>query len=364
MDIIFIGQYVSFDDSFANKNHSQASNLFQNKFLRFTRPSLAISVIPIFVNEETTFDYPDYPTQFIYHRITKNQNNFQKVLRILKDSIKAIKLALYAKSKDVWFYNLNLSTFLIALYLMLLSRKRLFIIIADYETVAKDSIIHIIIDKLIQGFNGAIVLNSNIIHKNKIVLPGILDINNIHLSKNGVLKKRFLLSGSLGKTAGFDVVLEYFSKRQDLILTITGRPYEYNENEFNELLKRYVEPNSNIVYLGLLSYEHYYQILDSVDIALSFRDPLDSQHDYNFPSKILEYLSFSKIVISTKRYPDIDSNLYFFTEIDELAIDQCISSIFSLSENDILEKRKFIYNYLNNNFTQDALLKAIQKISK
>lgn len=363
MDIIFIGQFVSFDEALTNKNYSQASNLFQNKVLRFTNPTLAISIIPIFIFEEKEFSYPDSPTKFIYNRASNHPKFIRNISRLIKDTNEAVKLVLPSKSNDVWFYNLNKSTFLIALFIKLFSRKRLFIIIADYE-YETNNIVKIFINKLIQNFNGSIVLNSNIKHKNRIVLPGILDSNSIQFKNNGVLNNNFILSGSLGKTTGFEMALEYFSKNPKFNLYITGKPFGYKEKEFNDLLKKYVVPNKNIKYFGLLSYDNYYKVLDSVDIALSLRDPYDVQHDYNFPSKILEYLSFSKIVISTKKYADIDSNLYFYTENSELAMDRLLNTIYELSEKEVIEKRNYIYNNLITKFTKDALENAIQSVSK
>ena len=363
MNIIFIGQFVSFNEALSNKNYSQASNLFQNKFIKYTNPRLAISIIPIFVNEERGFNYPDFSTCFIYNRCLGQPHIFKKMKRILKDTIESLKIILSSKLNDIWFYNLNKSTFLIALYLKLFTNKRLFIIIADYE-YSKTNIIKLITNTLIQNFDGAIVLNSNIKHKNRVVLPGIIEKNDIIINKCGVLTKTVLLSGSLGKTTGFEFALNYFSKKKQFNLIISGKPYEYKENEFEDLLNKYVVPNKNINYLGLLPLDQYYKLFDSVDIALSFRDPYDTQHDFNFPSKILEYLMFGKMVISTKLYPDIDSNLYFYTEINESALDRTLTKIYKLSEEEIIEKREFIYNYIMANFTEDSLINAIKKVSK
>jgi glycosyltransferase involved in cell wall biosynthesis len=217
---------------------------------------------------------------------------------------------------------------------------------------------------LINSVNGCIVWNSKIEHRNRVVLPDVLDSNAIRKNEFSELRRSVIFSGSLGQTTGFEVVLEYFSKHAEYHLVITGRPYNYSTEKFQELIDKFVTPYENILYLGLLPMDEYYRILDSVDIALSFRDPIDTQHDGNFPSKILEYLSFGKIVISTKQYFDIDSNIYFFTKPDELYIDKIFEEIFNLSEEEIGAKRKYIYNYLLANHTENALISAIMKVSK
>jgi hypothetical protein len=81
-------------------------------------------------------------------------------------------------------------------------------------------------------------------------------------------------------------------------LFITGRPYEYKDSAFDELIEYYTSRFDNIKHLGLLDYEEYLVILDKCDIALSLRNPLDKEHQFNFPSKILEYLSKSKWIFN------------------------------------------------------------------
>ena len=87
MEILFIGQYVSIEESLTSPCYSQASNLYQKKFLKFTKPKLAISIIPIFVNKKKKFEYPDYPVNFINNPIIGKSNKALKILRILKYKI-------------------------------------------------------------------------------------------------------------------------------------------------------------------------------------------------------------------------------------------------------------------------------------
>jgi glycosyltransferase involved in cell wall biosynthesis len=157
--------------------------------------------------------------------------------------------------------------------------------------------------------------------------------------------------------------LNFFSTHTDYELYISGKPYCYSQNEFDGLLEKYVNKSTNIRYLGLLPLNEYYEVLNSVDIALSFRDSNDLQHDYNFPSKILEYLSFGKIVISTKKYPDIDDKLYFHTQANSESLKVTLDSIFLMSKKDLIERNTFVYNYLIESFTEKALINSIIKVS-
>ncbi len=360
MNLIFIGQFVSKIESLNDINYSQAANLYQIKFLKLVNPKIAISIIPIFVNKNDNFSFKDHAVTFINNPFLKN-NLINKLVRLCKDTIQTLKIITSSSINDVWFYNITVSTVFIVYYLQLFTNKKVFVLVADYDF--GKNIIGFFVRKAIKNCDGAITWNSSIKHTNSRVVPDILDSEVIKLNLSKSIKPVFLFSGSLGKTTGFELALTFFSTYKDYELIITGKPYHYSKEEFDELISKYITPNDNIKYYGLLPLDKYYAILDSVDIALSLRDPIDPQHDGNFPSKILEYLSLGKMVISTKKYSDIDEFIYFYADSDLLSIDAVIVKILKIKGKDLEIKRRYIYNNLLENHTEKLLVKSIKFVS-
>jgi hypothetical protein len=114
MDIIFIGQFVSKKESLNDINYSQAANLYQIKFLKLINPKLIISIIPVFVNKNYNFRFPDYFVNFINNPLPKNKI-YYKIIRLLKDTYQTLKLINKSSIKDVWFYNITITNLLIVL---------------------------------------------------------------------------------------------------------------------------------------------------------------------------------------------------------------------------------------------------------
>ena len=364
MKIIFIGQFVSNEESLTDLNYSQAANLYQLKFLKLIKPALAISIIPLFINKNKFFSYSKYDVNFINKYTLKIRPNFlNNLCRVFVNSFHSLKLIMKSDIKPVWFYNIDITTVFIALFLMLFTSKKVNILIADYS-FSPFNLLSILVSIVIKMSSAAIVWNSLIIHKNRVVLPDILDSSVIKLNKSDTIQPKILFSGSLGKTTGFEHALSFFSKFNNYQFIITGKPYHYAENEFQLLIDKYVVPSNNITYHGLVSLDEYYDIIDTVDIALSFRDPDDPQHDGNFPSKILEYLSFSKFVLSTKKYNDIDPNLYFYTSYDFDSINETLIKILKLSKIEVSKKKELIYDILIRDHSEKALINAVKLLSK
>jgi hypothetical protein len=98
------------------------------------------------------------------------------------------------------------------------------------------------------------------------------------------------------------------------------------------------------------------------DVALSLRDPSDQEHRYNFPSKILEYLSKSKVVISTVKYKDIDNGLLFYSEFDVRSLSKTLDLLYILPCEDIIFRRGYIKNHLINNFTEQKVVQILKEL--
>ncbi|MEN2489797.1 hypothetical protein AAYQ05_18480 [Flavobacterium sp. B11] len=360
--IIFVGSFVSSSDSLSHFGFSQAANLYQEKFINFTNPELIISVLPIFFNEKKKFTYQKN-VRFINNQ-SGLKNKFNYLYRLLVDTLEIFNTIRKSNVKDVFFYNLDYQNFIVVSLVKFILNKNVFVIIADYDNY-KGRLIDKIYIKIFKKINGVIALNSNIKSNiNSKLLLGLLYRSEIEVNNSKLLNRNVILSGSLGKTTGLEFALEFFSKNQQYNLFITGRPFRYDEKDFNSLIQRYQSNFNNIKYLGLLDYKEYVQLLKDCDVALSFRNPSDDEHNYNFPSKILEYLSKSKIVISTKEYPDLEDGLLFYTDYTIDSLSQIFERIYSLDGDEVLNVRNNIYQYLRANFTEEHTVEIVNELIK
>ena len=245
--------------------------------------------------------------------------------------------------------------------MILFTRRKLYYIVADYYS--NSLYFQKLTNFLFSISSGCIVLNNNI--KSKLsakveVLAGIVETKDISTKPfNNKNNNNILFSGSLGKTTGFELALKMGKELNDYNLFISGKPYEYTDIEFQKLLDSH--KSDNIYYLGLLNHTEYLELIKKCNIALSLRDPKDIQHDYNFPSKILEYMSNGMIVISTKNYDELDENLYFRTK--GFFVKELIEAVLSISKiENITDYKIKIANYIQENFTADNLLNMVIKL--
>ena len=360
MNFIFVGQFVEEGESLKDYQYSQAANRYQKKIIDFTQPEIAISVVPVFIRDKQTFSYPYNKAVFIHNACPVRNKNLAYAYKLLIDTFQAFRMIRRSAIDRVWFYNVTISTYGIAWLLRCFTKKKCYVIIADYSI--SRSFLQKRINKMISKFSGSIVLNSNIPHTNRIILPGLLYDHEIKLNQKSILKKNILFSGSLGRTTGFEFALSFFQQNPEYNLYITGSPFNYQPGEFDILIKRALASSKNIFYHGLLPYQQYNEILELCDVALSLRDPLDDQHDYNFPSKILEYLSRGKLVISTRQYPDIDKDIFFYSSTEGTAFKETLNRIFQLSSLELLQKKEMINAYVTSRFSKMALVNAIESL--
>jgi hypothetical protein len=114
--------------------------------------------------------------------------------------------------------------------------------------------------------------------------------------------------------------------------------------------------------LGLLDYGAYIAVLEKCDIALSLRNPSDLEHQFNFPSKILEYLSKSKLVISSLIYKDLPEDFLFISGFDSFSLGSTLDKIKAADETFVSQLRENIYTYLHSEFTESALKTISNKL--
>ena len=362
---ILICQVVPPELSNSDTRISQAGNNYMNKLIKLLKPKLTISLLPVFLKNLDLSLYNDNN----YVSISSNSRlpyRLHLLYRLLLDTFKGFVLIKKRNIQNILFYNLDKQNFLLLCLIKLFLKRKVFVLVADHWSFNNSTFFEKLINYLLKKVNGTIVLNSNIkVNSNQVILPGLLLENDVVLNNEGILNKNVLLSGSLGKTTGLLLALDCFSKNSDLNLYISGRPYKFNKDEFDHIINKYVNNYPNIHYLGLLSSDDYLNLVDSCDICLSLRNPSDKEHQFNFPSKILEYLSKSKIVVSSIKYNDIkNDDLLFISKFNSESLKLTLEKIYNHSEQEIVDHKYLIYKYILDNFCQKSFDIAIKKLKK
>jgi hypothetical protein len=362
MNKIFVGQFVSPEESFLDKRISQAGNNYQLKLVEMLSPDLSISLYPIFLRSQTKTILNSEKVV-----VVNNQSIFStsinKLHRLVFDTIEVLSVIKKLKIQHAFFYNIDRQNIFLIYLTQFLLRKKVYLVLADYPYFENKSFFDKLANNIIRKTNGVIALNSNIkVNKNRQVLPGLLKADQIKRNVKPFLANNVLLSGSLGVTTGLEIALETFSKRSDYNLLITGKPYHYTESEFDTLINSYTSRFGNIKYLGLLDYEDYIAVLEKCDIALSLRNPDDLEHQFNFPSKILEYLSKSKLVISSLTYKDLPEDFLFISGFDSVSLGHALDKIKATDVKIISKLREDIFIYLQREFTEVMLQSICNKL--
>jgi glycosyltransferase involved in cell wall biosynthesis len=331
MDLVFLSHITPEELSIKIESISNAANYYQLKVEKALKPKLLISILPLPAKGVSL--PPEFNSNknrvFLNGRCGKN-----KVSKIIIDSYDAIKLVGFRK--DVLFYSLNIQTIVIFWISKIILRNRNYVIIADFEVSngfnnSLRSLFQSLINYSYRFASGTLVLNKNIkVNSNTVVCNALIDQNElIEVLPNNInnTNKKILFSGSIGYTTGVDVAIEAMNFLPNYHLLITGKLYGINIEELEILLAK--SKYKNVDFLGNLSYEEYLNLLNQSSVTLSLRDPKDVQHFYNFPSKIVEYLSFNKFVVSTINYGEISKNL-LVSNFDGQSVSDVISTIDSM----------------------------------
>jgi len=150
--------------------------------------------------------------------------------------------------------------------------------------------------------NGAIIVTSKLTKflqtKNVFVCRGFYTEFNEPINLNNNLKPVITYSGKMDSYRGLDILLDALGKiKFKCKLCITG--YGSLEKRIKEIVENSVFNNVTIDYKGFIAKKEYEELILSSDILINTQLINKESSHYLFPSKVIEYMSTGKIVISS-----------------------------------------------------------------
>lgn len=103
----------------------------------------------------------------------------------------------------------------------------------------------------------------------------------------------YVLAGMLWEQNGTQMVLDALKIRPDLNVKVI---FAGNGNDVPKILEA-ANSDKRIEYTGMLSMDELFKVYEKADVLLNLR--LEEENDMHFPSKLLEYMSIGKWVVST-----------------------------------------------------------------
>jgi len=181
-------------------------------------------------------------------------------------------------------------------------------------------------------------------------------IYNMHIEPNTVNKNKpkhiILYAGSLTKWGGVNSLIEAFKliKREDIELWICG-PGE------NSLVESESRANKNITFLGFLTKPKLEETYKTASIFVNPRPSSVIGNEYNFPSKLFEYLSYLKPIVSTKTpgiSPEYEKVLVMSENESPIAISEKITEVLEWDESKKSTQKTKTIEFLSKNKTWES----------
>jgi hypothetical protein len=233
---------------------------------------------------------------------TKNKVRFFKV-----SAAQFIKLSKY---NSPLFYNIEWYTIHLLLLALLLRRNP--------RVIALDlSINRYFYKALLFLSRNPIVLRTSFLltdKQNHVLFPGFISklVPKEDYSTTSNKPLRSILCGSLGPNTGLSEFCELAEKNSDMEFHVSGVPHRIQESDVIATIDRF-NTNRNIIYHGSLSWDSYVDLLRSCDFGFSLRSA-DEENKYNFPSKLLEYITMGLIPVSSIVYAEYTDLRIFSVE--------------------------------------------------
>ncbi len=349
---LFVGQFTENDATPIPVGVSFAGNYYQRKLRSVVNIEHSLSLI---YSEDRNAYVSNHDLEYVHLRQDKIVFNLYSVLKHLRLISRNRK-----RIKKVLFFNLNFYSLFFYYYLVLFRTTKIVVLLADAGFIVEKNFKSRILRYSLKYASGFLALRDfPELRKFKVkieVMPGIVTDTQVDFQSPRI-SNTVLLSGSLGVTMGLLLALEFFSKQKDLKLIISGMPYLMSDAELQEIIRKY--NCEQIRFLGALDYSEYVKILNTTEFSLNLRNPVDIEHNYNFPSKILEYMASGLIVISTVKYPELPDALYYYTEYSVSGLNDCFHKILDMNIEHKVSNKTNAYNYVINHLSGDVLKSKI-----
>lgn len=345
---IFI-THIAPRDKVAKYNMSFAACNFSYNLIGGGMFNKIYSILPTFVRGKVApFD------GLIYSRLRRFKRMLYHIAPIMECFSVFYKIP---RKASVWYYNCTaLNVTLMILLKMFRPSVKQNIIQLDYTP--SDSLFAKFCLHIANSLNGTICLAPSPLFTcpNIVCLPGVVPDNYEKQPEIKTIANDFLVSGALGYNISMlSMLLEAFAKMPDKTLHITGKAPDV------DLVKRYTDNHTNIIYHSILPYDEYIELLHSVPFLLSTRNPHAPENQCNFPSKIIEALLHNRIIISTIHYEQLDGIKYFEVPADIEGFTESINVICRRPEEELIAYANQS-NLVRKRFSTKVWETAIRKI--
>ncbi len=146
-----------------------------------------------------------------------------------------------------------------------------------------------------------------------------------------------VLAGMLWENNGTRLILEALelNKSNNLRVFFAGHGQDV------ELIKERAKNDSRIEYVGMLNIDELFQLYSKADVLLNLR--IEDTVDYHFPSKLLEYMTTGRYVISTSiahAARDYGQYLCILDDVSGKGLAECWDRVMKISKEELCEKGK------------------------
>ena len=160
--------------------------------------------------------------------------------------------------------------------------------------------------------------------KSCVVLPSInlTDVEPFKETNNDNLV--FLYSGTLCEYNGLEELISAFKRKSySCILEI------YGDGPLKESIEYEAINNDNIVYGGRISNKELSEKIRKADVLINLRKETSIVNDFAYPSKVVEYMAYSKIIMSTNisEHEEFKEAVYLLKDLNPETIDNMIWQI-------------------------------------